>query len=77
MNKNIENPFKILLRFLSGKPGSLRFRTVSIGNIAESLRYETIADGKRNMRDDLRNLGGDLKENINKIYKNGSQDRTE
>ncbi len=52
------NIFEALFRFLMGKPGSLRLGSITH---SQDLTYETIADGKRNMRGDLARFGADWK----------------
>lgn len=59
------NPLKALLRFLKAEHGSFRFGPPSHTDHVEDLRYETIADGKRNMREDLRRFGSDWKNIVN------------
>lgn len=58
------NPFSSLIRFLEGKAGSFRFDSLSLDPDLRDLRYETVADGRRNMREDMRRLNGDWKKSI-------------
>lgn len=71
------NPFVALTRFLEGKPGSLRWGSLSVSEEVGDLRYRTIADGKRDMRGDLRRLGSDWKRSVDKLSENGKKSRTE
>ena len=58
------NPFSSLIRFLEGKAGSFRFDTLSLDPDLRDLRYESVADGRRNMREDMRRLNEDWKKSI-------------
>lgn len=58
------NPFSALLRFLEGKAGSLRFDSISSDSEMGELKYETVADGRRNMREDMKRLNTDWNKSI-------------
>lgn len=65
------NIINTLFRFLSGKPGSLRFGTIAH---SQDLSYQTIADGNRNMREDLSRLGADWKKTVKSASRYGKED---
>ena len=65
------NILTALSRFLSGKPGSLRFGTVTH---TQDLTYETVADGKRNLHDDIARLGADWRRTIKTADRHGKKD---
>ena len=74
LSKQKMNPLIAFIRFLIGKPGSLRFGTTVYDDDIRDLRYDTIADGKRNLRDDMRRLGNDWKKAIKSVSENGKKD---
>ena len=65
------NIFSAFIRFLTGKPGSLRFGTITH---TQDLNYETIADGKRNLRGDIARLGIDWKKTVKSASHHGKED---
>ena len=64
------NILRALSRFLSGQSGSLRFGTITH---ARDLTYETVADGKRNLRGDIARLGADWKKIVKTSDKHGKE----
>lgn len=54
------NPFTALLRFIEDKTGSLRFGIVSPTTPVGDLRYVTVAESNRKLRDDFKRVAQDL-----------------
>lgn len=73
------NLFRAFLDFLADDRKSMRLDAVSERMRDEfgDLRYKTIADGKRDMRDDMRRLHGDFRKAMNKASENGKESRAE
>ncbi|MDE6843055.1 MAG: hypothetical protein K2J24_05970, partial [Muribaculaceae bacterium] len=67
------NPLIAFIRFLIGKPGSLRFGAAAYDDDIRNLKYDTIADGKRNLRNDMRRLGKDWRKAIKSVSENGTK----
>jgi len=58
------NPFRKFIDFLEGNVGSLRF-DVACNHIDNNLCYLTMADSKREMRNDFKRLRHDFDKSIN------------
>lgn len=69
------NLFRKLIDFLEGNDNSLRFDIIN-NRVSDGLRYITIADSKREMRNDFRNLNNDFNVTMNHIYEYGKEGRT-
>lgn len=75
MKRRTMNPFKAFMNFLQGTTGSFRFDALPREySFDELLRYETVADGNRNLREDLRRIGGDMRKAMNSISNYGSEE---
>ena len=56
------NPFSALIRFIEGKAGSFRFDSLSPD--FRDIKYETVADGRRNMSEDMHRMNKYWKKSI-------------
>lgn len=69
------NIFRRLIDFIEGNAESLRFDVVSERLRNSELRYITVADSKREMREDFRRLRRDFDSSL-RAYENGKESRT-